>query len=287
MTKKKMDQRYLQKKLYMLGALLLVVGGLNWGIVALTGGDLVSSIFGRGSVVARGIFFIVALAAVAVVFKRDFYLPFLGEAHVPCSVLADKVPEGADTSIGVRVQPGAKVVYWAAEPANEDLKSLNDYRGAYLEYRNAGVTTADADGNATLKVRTPQGYTVPVKGALPPHIHYRECAPRGFMKPVVTVTLDGKEYFDNPVAREEEPEKIRNAGDFAYVSPGTALAEINYTARMTAEDSLMPEKGALSEWHAEGSSGSSLDAAFGPLMQSDLPSLTGSTPTGDYMPQAN
>lgn len=278
-----MDQRYLQKKLYMLGALLLVIGGLNWGIVALTGGDLVSSLFGRGSVIARGIFFLVAVAAVFMVFKRDYYLPFLGETHVPCSVMADKVPEGADTSIGVRVRPGAKVVYWAAEPANEDLKSAVDYRAAYLEYRNAGVTTADADGNAVLKVRTPQGYTVPMKGALPPHIHYRECDGRGFMKSIVTVTLDGKEYFTNPVAREESPEVVKDASDFAYVNPGTALEEINRTARKTAEDSLMPESGAPVEGPSTG--GYDLDAAFGPLMQSDLPTLTSSVPTGDYMPQ--
>ena len=278
-----MDQRYLQKKLYMLGALLLVIGGLNWGIVALTGGDLVSSVFGRGSVIARGIFLVVALAAAFVAFKRDFYLPFLGETHVPCSVMADKVPEGADTSIGVRVRPGAKVVYWAAEPANEDLKDAVDYKAAYLEYRNAGVTTADGDGNAVLKVRTPQGYTVPMKGALPPHIHYRECDGRGFMKSIVTVTLDGKEYFENPVSREESPGTIKDASDFAYVQPGTALAEINRTARKTAEDSLMPESGALVEGPKTG--GSALDAAFAPLMTSNLPTLTGSTPTGDYMPQ--
>jgi uncharacterized membrane protein YuzA (DUF378 family) len=282
-----MDQRYIQKKLYMLGALLLVIGGLNWGIVALTGGDLVSSVFGRGSVVARGIFLLVALAAAFFIFKRDYYLPFLGETHVPCSVLADKTPENAETAIGVRVRPGAKVIYWAAEPANEDLKTLNDYRGAYLEYRNAGVATADEDGNATLKVRTPQGYTVPMKGQLPPHIHYRECDGRGFMKAIVTVTLDGKEYFENPVAREEMPEKIKNASDFAYVQPGEALEEINRTARLTLQNSLMPESGAPSEWNAEGSSGSALDAAFGPLMQSDLPTLTGSTPTGDYIPMRN
>jgi uncharacterized membrane protein YuzA (DUF378 family) len=278
-----MDQLYLQKKLYMLGALLLVIGGLNWGIVAVTGGDLVSSIFGRGSVIARGIFLVVALAAAFFVFKRDFYLPFLGEAHVPCSVLVDKVPEGADTSIGVRVRPGAKVVFWAAEPANEDLMNVNDYRAAYLEYRNAGVATADADGNATLKVRTPQGYTVPMKGQLPPHIHYRECAERGMMKPIVTVTLDGKEYFTNPVEREESPATIKDASDFAYVQPSTALEEINRTARKTAADSLMPESGAPVEWPL--TEGAGLDAAFGPLMNSDLPTLTGSTPTGDYIPQ--
>ncbi len=272
----------MRKKLYMLGALLLVIGGLNWGIVALTGGDLVSSVFGRGSVVARGIFLLVALAAACVVFKRDYYLPFLGDAHIPCSVLADRVPEGADTTIGVRVSPGAKVVFWAAEPANEDLKATNDYRGAYLEYRNAGVTTADADGNATLKVRTPQGYTVPLKGLLPPHIHYRECTGRGMMRPVATVTLDGKEYFENPVSREESPAPIKDASDFAYVTPSTALAEINRDARKTAEDSLMPESGAPVEWPP--AEGSDLDAAFGPLMDTRTEMLTGSTPTGDYIP---
>ncbi len=277
-----MDPLYARKKLYMLGALLLVIGGLNWGIVALTGGDLVSGIFGRGSVIARGIFLLVALAAAFFLFKRDFYLPFLGETHVPCSILVDKAPEGADTELDVRVRPGAKIVYWAAEPANEDLKHVNNYREAYLEYRNAGVTTADTDGNATLKIRTPQGYTVPMKGMLPPHIHYRECDNRGFMKAIVTVTLDGKEYFTNPVAREESPATIENAGDFAYVTPSTALEEINTTARKTAEESLMPESGGFIEGPI--TKGSDLDAAFGPLMESSAPMLTGSLPTGDYMP---
>jgi uncharacterized membrane protein YuzA (DUF378 family) len=278
-----MDQQYLRKKLYMLGALLLVIGGLNWGVVAITGGDLVSKIFGSGSVIARGVFLLVALAAVFFVFKRNFYLPFLGETLVPCSVLTDRVPEGADTEIGVRVKPGNKVVYWAAEPANEDLKTVHNYREAYLEYRNAGVTTADADGNATLKVRTPQGYTVPMKGMLPPHIHYRECGERGFMQPVRTVTLDGKEYFENPVSRQESFEAVRGPSDFAYIKPGDALQEVNETARKTAERSLMPESGAIIE--APSTSGTALDAAFAPLTASGGPMLTGSVPTGDYVPQ--
>jgi uncharacterized membrane protein YuzA (DUF378 family) len=278
-----MDQSYIRKKLYMLGAVLLVIGGLNWGVVALTGGDIVSTVFGKGSVLARGVFLLVALAAVFVVFKRNYYLPFLGETLVPCSVLTDRVPEGADTEIGARVKPGVKVVYWAAEPANEDLKTVHNYREAYLEYRNAGVATADADGNVALKIRTPQGYTVPMKGMLPPHVHYRECGERGFMKPVQTITLDGKEYFENPVSREESYEPVRGPDDFAYVKPGNALQEVNETARKTAERSLMPESGALVEGPATGGAG--LDAAFGPLMDTKSPMLTGSVPTGDYIPQ--
>jgi uncharacterized membrane protein YuzA (DUF378 family) len=254
-----MDVVY-RKKLYMLGALLLVIGGLNWGIVALTGGDLVSRIFGRGSVIARGIFLLVALAAAFVVFKRDFYLPFLGESVIPCSVLKEQTPEGATSSVTVTVKPGAKVLYWAAEPANEDLKTLNDYRAAYLDYRNAGVVVATAEGAAELKVRTPQGYTVPMKGALPAHVHYRVCGDNGFMGAIVTVTLDGKEYFSNYVSREEVPASVEDPSDFAYVKPSTALKEVNETARRTAEKNLMAEGGAPDEGLRL--SGSDLDAAF-------------------------
>lgn len=255
-----MDQKYYQKKLYMFGAVLLVIGGLNWGVVALTGGDLVSGLFGRGSVIARAVFLLVALAAAAVVFRRDFYLPFLGESVVPCSVLSDQTPEGADTQVAVKATPGAKVLFWAAEPANEDLKELQDYRGAYLQYRNAGVTTADGAGNATLKVRTPQPYKVPLRGELAPHVHYRVCGEGGFMGPVRTIQLDGREMFTNYVSREEKPESVQGPADFAYVKPSTALAEVNAVARETAANNLMAESGALSEAPAPG--GAELDAAF-------------------------
>ena len=278
-----MDTHYYRKKLYKLAMVLLVIGGLNWGVVAFTGGDLVSRLFGRGSVVARGIFLVVALVAAFFAFQRDFYLPFLGETHVPCAVLKDMTPEGADTSIGVKVRPGAKVVYWAAEPANEDLKTVNDYKAAYLEYRNAGVVTADADGNAVLKVRTPQGYTVPVKGQLPPHIHYRVCSERaGFMGSIVTVTLDGKEFFANYVSREETYDKVNEPRDFAYVRPGNALAEINEDARETAAQSLMPESGGFVEGPSTG--GADLNAAFLSPKGADTPMLTSSVPDGDHTP---
>jgi len=278
-----MDTHYCRKKMYMLAMVLLVIGGLNWGVVALTGGDLVSRIFGRGSVIARGIFLIVALVAAFFAFQRNFYLPFLGEAHVPCAVLKDMTPEQADTSIGVKVRPGAKVVYWAAEPANEDLKTANDYKAAYLEYRNAGVVTADEDGNAVLKVRTPQGYSVPMKGQLPPHIHYRVCSERaGFMGPVVTVSLDGKEFFENYVSREETHDAVNEPRDFAYVRPGNALAEINEDARETATHSLMPESGALIEGPSTG--GADLNAAFLSPKGAATPMLTASVPDGDHTP---
>lgn len=52
------------KKLDILAAVLLVVGGLNWGLVGAGGPDLVALIFGAGSALARIVYLLVGLAAV-------------------------------------------------------------------------------------------------------------------------------------------------------------------------------------------------------------------------------
>ena len=51
------------KKLDVLAAVLLVVGGLNWGVVGATGSDLVGAIFGDLSPVSRAVYTLVGLAA--------------------------------------------------------------------------------------------------------------------------------------------------------------------------------------------------------------------------------
>ncbi|MBB2684683.1 UNVERIFIED_ORG: hypothetical protein GGD47_002267 [Rhizobium etli] len=42
---------------------LLIVGGLNWGLVGLFGFDLVAAIFGAGSALARIVYILVGLSA--------------------------------------------------------------------------------------------------------------------------------------------------------------------------------------------------------------------------------
>lgn len=63
---------------------------------------------------------------------------------------------------------------------------MKTWNQAYADYENAGVSTADGDGVAILKVRNPQPYSVPWKGTLQPHIHYRVCGPNGFMGRIQT-----------------------------------------------------------------------------------------------------
>jgi uncharacterized protein len=52
------------KILNILTLFLIIVGGVNWGLVGLFGFDLVAALFGAGSVVARLVYILVGLSAV-------------------------------------------------------------------------------------------------------------------------------------------------------------------------------------------------------------------------------
>ncbi len=48
-----------------LATVLLIIGGLNWGLVGATGKDYVGALFGAKSTITRAIFILVGLAAIA------------------------------------------------------------------------------------------------------------------------------------------------------------------------------------------------------------------------------
>jgi hypothetical protein len=167
------------KKVHMLAIAMLVVGGV-----------LGLWCWSKRSFWGNVLAVLIAMAALWVGSQRDSYLPFLGETVVPCSILQDKVPEHADLEVAVdHLKPGAKVIYWAAEPATEGLGKILDWRRAYLDLANAGVATVNSEGIATLRVRKPQPYTVPLWGRLESHVHWRSCQDGGLMGPVQTTVV--------------------------------------------------------------------------------------------------
>jgi hypothetical protein len=167
------------KKVHMLAIALLVIGGVLglwcWRKRSLWGNVLAV---------------LIALAALYIGAQRDSYLPFLGESVIPCSVLQDKTPEHADLDVTVdHLKPGAKVIFWAAEPATEGLAKIQNWQRAYLELANAGIATVTEAGTATLRIRKPQPYTVPLMGRLESHVHWRSCQDGGFLGPVQTTVV--------------------------------------------------------------------------------------------------
>jgi len=51
------------KKLDVVAAVLLVIGGLNWGLLGATGIDVVATLFGPMSPLARAVYVLVGLSA--------------------------------------------------------------------------------------------------------------------------------------------------------------------------------------------------------------------------------
>ena len=52
------------KALNLITLVLVIVGGLNWGLVGLMDLDLVATLFGRGTMVSRVVYVLVGLAAI-------------------------------------------------------------------------------------------------------------------------------------------------------------------------------------------------------------------------------
>ena len=52
----------------LIALILVIVGGLNWGLVGLFNFDLVATIFGAGSTLARIVYIVVGLSAVYMIY---------------------------------------------------------------------------------------------------------------------------------------------------------------------------------------------------------------------------
>lgn len=180
----------------------VLLGGLLWGWIGATGRNPLSAIVGKRIWI---VYILVGLAAVFVAWQgRNAFLPFLGPTVFPCAALNEQIPEGANTNVRIQTRPGAKVLYWAAEPtADSVLGKLQGWRDAYGGFENVGVALADVHGVATLRIRgPPQSYTVPMKGELKPHVHYRVCLADGGLAQVETV-------FWNEGFQSSEPEQTK------------------------------------------------------------------------------
>lgn len=189
-----MNTLYLSALLHKYAMVLLVLGALNVALVGLFRFSLLAHVLGDGFL-AQLMYVLIGSSALYLMVHRDTYLPFLGPSVVPCASLEPREPPGATKDIQVVVEPNKKVMYWAAEPRKDMQKDTSDWERAYGSYENTGVTMSNASGVAILKVREPQAYTVPLRGRIESHVHYRVCGEPGWMSEVRTVSIGEPEPF--------------------------------------------------------------------------------------------
>jgi uncharacterized membrane protein YuzA (DUF378 family) len=191
---------FFNKKIYMITVFFVVLGGLNWLLMGAMGINAVRLVLNRR--MSSILYIIVGACALMLAFRRDVYLPFLGQTVLPAAALALKTPQSANESVEITTRPGVKVVYWASDPdIYADPKKVQEWNKAYGDFENSGVVVADDQGKAILRIRgPPQAYTVPVHGKINSHIHFRIEEPGGFFGRVQTYYMDSKKiegFADN------------------------------------------------------------------------------------------
>ena len=182
--------KYLEKKI---AITLILIAALNTATSGLYNINIIDLIIKNNSL-GKKIYNILIIGAVIWsvlnLYRRDQMLPFLGKAVYPCGSLKEQLPLNYTNQIDIKVTPNSKVIYWAAEPKDDnEVDDDGTYKSAYKNYSNNGVVVSDKDGNVTLKFRSPREYTVPRKGLLKPHVHYRVCNGGGMMSKVFTEYL--------------------------------------------------------------------------------------------------
>ncbi len=184
--------------LHMVCVILLLIGGLNWGLIGSFNLNLVQLINEKtfnSPLFENSVYIIVGLCALYLGSNRNFYLPFLGDTVLAPSTLA--LSEGR-TDANIEVEVDAKgadlVMYWAAEPsASQEQDGTKFAYDAYDKFTNAGVVPV-VNNKAKLKVKCPQKYWVNKWGikktTLENHVHYRLIFPNGWASEVMTRQLD-------------------------------------------------------------------------------------------------
>jgi uncharacterized membrane protein YuzA (DUF378 family) len=206
--------------------LLLVIGGIAWGIYGAFGINIVKRIL-PDSNAQKIVYILVGVSAVVLLFNRNFYLPFLDKTVLPSSLLSkEKTVIGSDTfTVKVKVEPNVRVIYWASEPKSEIVPVAT----AYGEFENSGIVNADENGIASLVLKKPSSYTVK-KGlfnkTLKPHIHYRYTLSNGMLSEVKTKYVSKKDFSENKINSSSESKSSKSSSE-SKSSPKSDLTHLN------------------------------------------------------------
>lgn len=176
-------------RLNMLLVAIVIIGAINWGTTAFGFNlvkiidDGINGLFKSDIPIQEVIYVVVAIAGILLAFRRDTWLPFLGDTIIPEALVPLKTPSVFDRQITIQTEPNVKVIYWGASGKEEG----QDVFTAYGNYTNSGVVMSDASGKAELPILEGAGYVVPSGRKISRHIHYRTVDSEAIISPVKTI----------------------------------------------------------------------------------------------------
>jgi uncharacterized membrane protein YuzA (DUF378 family) len=182
----KFEETKIQIYLHKFLILVAIIGSLNYFSIALFKYNLIEQLGNYLKITNfKKIIYIIIGICGFLLFERDTLLPFLGHSVYPCEPLKEVSPENYNIEIKIKTIANTNIIYWASESSENVFDNPYD---AYGDYSNNGVARSDQNGIATLKVRKPSNYYVPMKPEpLRKHIHYRICNGNGILSRIETV----------------------------------------------------------------------------------------------------
>jgi uncharacterized membrane protein YuzA (DUF378 family) len=177
-------------KLSIFARFLLVIAGINYTFIALSGFNIFTLIT-TNETALKAFAIMIGASAAYFMFNRDFYLPFLGHCVVPIKTDMSGPKGGDKVLVQLTDLPSdVNVVFWAAQ-SNET--TFENPASAYQAYENSGLVRSDSDGNAVIEILCPGEYTVENLGKvkLDKHVHYRyEMPVKGLYSRVFTKYIE-------------------------------------------------------------------------------------------------
>lgn len=128
------------------------------------------------------------IAALFLFFRRDTFLPFLGQCALPPSIFqttSSPPNSNVETDIMIDAPDNTKVIYWGASPENGSNRIIENPIKAYGDYNNMGIAVVRR-GHAKIRFFCPVKYEVPWGKTLDRHIHYRVINETGMLGSVKT-----------------------------------------------------------------------------------------------------
>lgn len=182
---------FTEERVHMIASIIIVIGSINWVILGLTKSDIFSRMMPMNY--ARVLFVLVGLCGIYLGSRRDFYLPFLGNAVMPPSVFKVSTPINAAIQVTIPIEKPnkyVKLVYWAADKDSNVVPNKMEYwKSAYGNFENSGVLEISPNQTeVVVSVHCPKSYYVKptVKKVLQKHIHYRFITENGMASRIFT-----------------------------------------------------------------------------------------------------
>lgn len=157
--------------------LLLILSGINWGIMAYTKGDDIFSLAHVPFSIANIFYYLVAVVAIIVFFQRKTWFPELDTVMIPPALLTPHAPDGANITILLDELPtNSTVVYWSSQEAS--FAQVQSFKATYGKFTNSGVTMTDNAGRCSVALVCPAAHNINFLGfskKADTFVHYRYC----------------------------------------------------------------------------------------------------------------